>query len=83
MIAPLNLNMSLSEYYWLQVFPFHHLKYDMPLPSDLQFLLKNHLMILWEFPCILFVAFPLLLLIFPFHLFFFLILIVICVCVPP
>ena len=43
----------------------------MPLPSGLQSLRKNQLITFWEFPCILFVAFPLSLLIFSFYLYFF------------
>ena len=40
-----------------------YFKHIISLPSPLQFLLKNQLTTLWEFPCMLSVAFPLLLLI--------------------
>ena len=36
----------------------------MPLPSYLQFLVRNLLVTLWEFPCMIFVSFSLLLLVF-------------------
>ena len=59
-----NLNESLLFRVFLIVvcffiFFFPHLKYIVPFPSGLQFLLKNQLITLWGFPCILFVTFPL------------------------
>ena len=50
------------EYSWLQVLPFHHFKYIKPFWL-VEFLLRNQLIALWEFPCMLFVIFPLLLLV--------------------
>ena len=51
-----------------QAFPFNHLKQVMLFPSGLQCLLTNQLISLCGFPCILFVAFFLLFLIFLFCL---------------
>ena len=57
-------------------FPFHH--FTLPFPFDLQFLLKNQQIALWEFPCMLFVAFHLLLLVFFCLYLIFIILITMC-----
>ena len=43
-----------SRVFLVVVLPFNHFKYTMPLPS--LFLLRNQLITLWEFPCILFVV---------------------------
>ena len=43
-----------SRVFLVVLLPFNHFKYTMPLPS--LFLLRNQLITLWEFPCILFVV---------------------------
>ena len=45
-------------------FLFHQFKYVLPVPSDLESSLKDQLLSLWGSLCVLFVGFPLLLLIF-------------------
>ena len=64
LIFPSYLNEILAGYSNLG-FSLSSLKYVLPFPSGLEeFLLKDQLLSIWESPCVLFVVFPLLLLIF-------------------
>ena len=57
------------------IFPLKYFKYILPFSFCLQFLLNNHLLIVWDFPHMLLVALPLL------HLIFFVLIFIWLVCI--
>ena len=68
LISPSNLKGKLAGYSWLQVLPFHHFKCG-AIPSWLEKFWEFQLIAWWEFLCVIFVIFPLLLLIYLIYVF--------------